>query len=54
MVWKTKDQLHMLNIIQDNNLRCVLCNNIVETIDHLFVDYFFSWKVCVSVLGDVV
>ena len=42
---KTKDLLHKLHIIQDADLRCVFCNDAVESIDHLFVECYFSWQV---------
>ena len=53
MVWfallgrlKTKDWLLKLNIIDRNNIRCVLCNNADESVDHLLVDCCFAWNVC--------
>ena len=41
---KKEDRLHRLNIIQDGNLRCVLCNIHVEMVDHLFMECMFAWK----------
>ena len=41
----TKDRLHRLNIIQDGNLRRVLCSIEDESVEHLFLDCMFTWKV---------
>ena len=42
---KTKDWLHKINIIDRNNLRCVLCNNADESVDYLLVNCCFAWNV---------
>ncbi|XP_017974509.1 PREDICTED: uncharacterized protein LOC18601651 [Theobroma cacao] len=40
-----KDELDKRSMFLGNAIQCVLCNNERETIQHLFVDYYETWKV---------
>ena len=41
----TKDRLQRLSVLQNNDLRCVLCNSCDETIAHLFFTCDYTWRV---------
>ena len=41
----TKDRLQRLSVLQNNDLRCVLCNSCDETIAHLFFTCEYTWRV---------
>ena len=42
------DWLYKLNITDAENLKCVLCNEAEESVDHLFVECSFPWMVWCS------
>ena len=42
---KTKAWLHKMKILQANKLRCALCNQHDESVEHLFLECNFSWQV---------
>ncbi|XP_057763530.1 uncharacterized protein LOC130983559 [Arachis stenosperma] len=41
----TKDRLSRLGIISQDDITCVLCNNEVEDVRHLFLGCVFAWQV---------
>ncbi|XP_015962159.1 uncharacterized protein LOC107486122 [Arachis duranensis] len=41
----TKDRLSRFGIISQDNVTCVLCNNEVEDVRHLFLGCVFAWQV---------
>ncbi|XP_072054910.1 uncharacterized protein [Arachis hypogaea] len=41
----TKERLRRFGIIEGNDNLCVLCKKEVETVQHLFVTYEYSWQV---------
>ncbi|XP_020982428.1 uncharacterized protein LOC110273583 [Arachis duranensis] len=46
----TKERLRRFGIIEGNDNLCVLCKKEVETVQHLFVTYEYSWQVWIGVV----
>ena len=44
----TKDRLAGLNIINNDDVCCVLCNDHEESIEHLFFSYKYAWQLWCS------
>lgn len=40
----TRDRLCSLNIIPENQTACLLCNEVIEAVSHLFFECKISWK----------
>ena len=45
----TKDRLIRLNIINNSDIKCVLCNELPEDVNHLFFSCHSTWQIWTGV-----